>query len=216
MCYADRIKKNLLRIEKITGKYNAKIVAVSKYYPVDKIVEAYNAGLRDFGESRLPEAVRKINGLDDEIKSVCNYHLIGHLQTNKVRWAVGFFNLIHSLDSVGLADEISKRACRLGIVQKVLIQVNNSKEEQKFGIAPSQLENLIEHVFSLKNIELEGLMNVAPLTDDTGLLRRLFSEMFQLKEKYRLRELSMGMSADYEIALDCGATIVRLGKTLFE
>lgn len=213
---ASRIKENLLKIEEVTGKYNSKIVAVSKYYTVEKMIEAYEIGIRDFGESRLPEAVQKINSLDEEIRSNCDYHLIGHLQTNKIKWAVGFFNLIHSIDSKKLASEISKRASELGIKQKILIQVNNSGEEQKYGIAPSQLEDMIGYVSDLENIELTGLMNVAPYTDDEQLLRKLFSEMYKLKEEYNLKELSMGMSNDYKIALDCGATIVRLGRILFE
>lgn len=216
MCTASRISENLLKIKEVTGKYNSKIVAVSKYYTIDKMIEAYKLGLKDFGESKLPEAVKKINSLDDEIVSDCIYHLIGHLQTNKVKWAVGFFKLIHSVDSKKLADEISKTASKLGITQKILIQVNNSGEEQKYGIAPSQLEDMIEYVSSLQNIELAGLMNVAPFTDDTKLLKRLFDEMYKLKETYKLKELSMGMSNDYKIALDSGATIVRLGRILFE
>mgnify|MGYP005796276317 CR=1 FL=1 len=213
---ANRVFENLEKIKESVSKYNPKIVAVSKYYGTDRMIEAYEAGLRDFGESRLPDAVEKINGLDDEIRSDCNYHLIGHLQSNKVKWAVGYFNLIHSVDSVKLADEISKKALSLGIVQKILIQVNNAGEEQKFGIAPSQLEKTISEVSKMKGIELIGLMNIAPLTDDLKLLKRLFDEMFKLKETYKLKELSMGMSNDYKIALDSGATIIRLGRILFE
>ncbi len=213
---ANRVLKNLSNIQNLTKQYHFKIVAVSKYYSTDRMIEAYNAGLRDFGESRLPEAIEKINSLDDVIRSDCSYHLIGHLQTNKVKRAVGFFKLIHSVDSEKLVDEISKEAQKLGIKQKILIQVNNSGEEQKFGIAPSQLENMIDYVSKSENIELEGLMNVAPYTDDSALLKKLFDEMYNLKETYKLKELSMGMSNDYKIALDSGATIVRLGRTLFE
>lgn len=216
MCNADRIKDNLLKISETTKNYNAKIVAVSKYYGIYKITEAYNAGLRDFGESRLPEAIRKINGLEDEIQSDCIYHLIGHLQSNKIKWAVGFFKLIHSVDSTKLADEISKKAVEIGVNQEILIQVNNSYEKQKYGIAPSQLEDTIKHISNLKNIKIKGLMNVAPLTDDRHLIKKLFDEMYNLKEQYKLEELSMGMSNDYKIALDSGATILRLGRILFE
>lgn len=213
---ANRIKENLLNIKNVTDRYSAKIVAVSKYYDIDKMIEGYEAGIRDFGESRLPEAVKKINNLDDKINSDCSYHLIGHLQTNKVKWAVGFFNLIHSVDSVKLASEISKKALELGIKQKILLQVNNAFEEQKFGIAPSQLENIINEVSMMDGIELRGLMNVAPLTDDVKLIDKLFGEMHKLKEMYHLEELSMGMSNDFKIALENGATIVRLGRILFE
>lgn len=127
-----------------------------------------------------------------------------------------FFNLIHSVDSLRLANEISKKAVELGIKQKILIQVNNANEEQKFGIAPSQLENMINEVSKLDGIELIGLMNIAPLTDDVKLIDKLFNEMYKLKETYHLAELSMGMSHDFKIALENGATIVRLGRILFE
>ncbi len=213
---ANRIKENLSNIQNLVDNYGAKIVAVSKYYGTDKMEEAYEAGIRDFGESRLPEAVKKINNLDDKINSNCSYHLIGHMQTNKVKWAVGFFKLIHSVDSVRLASEISKKALELGIKQKILIQVNNAFEEQKFGIAPSQLESMINEVSEMNGVELIGLMNVAPFVDDFRLIDKLFGEMYKLKEFYHLKELSMGMSHDFKIALDNGATIVRLGRILFE
>ena len=213
---ANRVLENLKKIQDEVSKYNPKIVAVSKYYGTDRMIEAYNAGLRDFGESRLPEAVEKINSLDDEIHSDCNYHLIGHLQSNKVKWAVGYFNLIHSVDSIKLADEISKKALTLGIIQHILIQVNNAIVEQKFGMAPSLLVNTLSEVSKLKGVELIGLMNIAPLTDDVKLLKRLFDEMYHLKETFKLKELSMGMSNDYKIALDSGATIIRIGRKLFE
>lgn len=216
MCDAGRIKENLLKITETTKNYNAKIVAVSKYYDTTKMTEAYNAGLKDFGESRLPEAIRKINSLEDEIRSSCIYHLIGHLQSNKIKWAVGFFKLIHSIDSKKIADEISKRAVELGVKQEILIQVNNSFEKQKYGIAPSQLEDMISYISNLKNIEIKGLMNVAPFTDDKSVIKKLFDEMYELKERYQMQELSMGMSNDYKIALEEGATMIRLGRTLFE
>ncbi len=213
---ANTVEKNLLEIKKVTDNYNVKIVAVSKYYSGEKIVEAYNAGLRDFGESKLPDAVKKINGLDDEIKQKSTYHLIGHLQSNKIKWAIGTFDLIHSIDSIKLANDISNRALSLGIKQKILIQVNNAGEEQKFGVAPSQLEDILEKISLMQGIEVVGLMNIAPLTDDKVLLNRLFKEMHKLKDVYNLKELSMGMSNDYEIALDNGATIIRIGRKLFE
>ena len=216
MCQAKRIQDNLLKIQEKLKNYNAKMIAVSKYYSKEAMIEAYKLGIKDFGESRLPEAVKKINSLDDAMNSDCDYHLIGHLQSNKIKWAVGFFKLIHSVDSVALAENISKKASELGVKQKILIQVNNSGEMQKFGIAPLQLEDMIEQVSKLPNIELLGLMNVAPLTDDKKLIKKLFDEMFKLKESYKLQELSMGMSNDFEIALDSGATMIRLGRILFE
>ena len=182
------LNENLEKILKTAKKYNPKIIAVSKYYDTDRIEEAFNAGLRDFGESKLPECIKKINKLDDTTKSQSIYHFIGHLQTNKVKYAVGFFEYIHSVDSLKLAQSIDLEARQKGIIQKILIQVNNAKEPQKFGICPEQLENLIEEVSKLKSTELVGLMNIAPYTEDENELHGLFSEMYSLKEKYHLKE----------------------------
>lgn len=211
-----KISENLNRILTFANKYNPTIIAVSKYYPVDMMREAYKAGLNNFGENRVLDAIEKINLLEEEIASKSHYHLIGHLQSNKVKKAVGVFDLIHSVDSSSVAKQIDNAARQKGIVQRILIQVNNANEEQKFGIAPSHLEDLIEAISGLENVSLEGLMTIAPLTDDAVLLRKLFSEMYKLKETYHLKELSMGMSNDYKIALDEGATMIRLGRKLFE
>ena len=210
------VSKNLDCILKIVDGRDVRIVAVTKYYDSSKIEEAYKAGLRDFAESRALEAVEKINKLDDEIKSNSTYHFIGHLQTNKVKHVVGNFDYIQSVDSLKVAQEIAKHAAEKNIVQKILIQVNNANEESKFGIALSQLDELIEQIGSMNSLKLEGLMNIAPICNDERELRRLFSQMRELKEKYKLKELSMGMSNDFKIALDEGATIIRLGRILFE
>lgn len=210
------VRENLKRILKDTEKYNPKIIAVTKYYDIDKMMEAFEAGLRDFAESRALESIEKISKIDDTTKSQSIYHFIGHLQTNKVKHVVGFFDYIHSVDSLKIAQCINLEANKKGIKQKILLQVNNAREPQKFGIFPEQIENLIEEVSKMENLSLEGLMNIAPLTDDTKELQRLFSEMFDLKEKYGLKELSMGMSHDYKIAVECGATMIRTGRILFE
>ena len=210
------VSKNLDCILKIVDGRDVRIVAVTKYYDSSKIEEAYKAGLRDFAESRALEAVEKINKLDDEIKSNSTYHFIGHLQTNKVKHVVGNFDYIQSVDSLKVAQEIAKHAAEKNIVQKILIQVNNANEESKFGIALSQLDELVEQIDSMNSLKLEGLMNIAPIYADEKELRRLFSQMRELKEKYKLKELSMGMSNDFKIALDEGATIIRLGRILFE
>ena len=206
---------NLDKILKEVEGYNPKIIAVTKYYGKDKMIEAYHAGLRDFAESRALEAIEKINNIDDTDKTQSVYHFIGHLQTNKVKHVVGFFDYIHSVDSLKIAQCIDLEAQKRGIVQKILVQVNNALEPQKFGIYPNDLENLIEEVKKMKSVELVGLMNIAPLIDDENELRRLFLEMKELKEKYNLKELSMGMSQDYKLALECGATMIRLGRILF-
>ena len=210
------VKENLKKISKEIEQYHPKIIAVTKYYNEEKMIEAFNAGLRDFAESKAVEAVKKINNIDDTTKSQSVYHFIGHLQTNKVKYVVGNFEYIHSVDSLKIAQYIDLEAKKKGIIQKILIQVNNAQETQKFGIPVVQLENLINEVKKLNSIELVGLMNIAPLTEDEEELQRLFLEMKELKEKFNLKELSMGMSHDYKLAVKCGATMIRLGRILFE
>ena len=209
----------VLNLEKIlndTKNYNPRIIAVTKYYGIEKMIEAFNAGLRDFAESKAVESVEKINKIDDTTKSQSIYHFIGHLQTNKVKYVVGNFEYIHSVDSLKLAQCIDLEANKKGIKQKILIQVNNALEPQKFGVAPCELENLISEIYQLKSLDLVGLMNIAPLIDDEAQLHKLFKNMRELKEKFNLSELSMGMSHDYKIALEEGATMIRLGRILFE
>ena len=210
------VKENLNRILKDIENYNPTLIAVTKYYDVNKMIEAFDAGLRNFAESRAIESIEKISKIDDTTRNQSVYHFIGHLQTNKVKYVVGNFEYIHSVDSLKLAQCIDFEAKQKGIIQKVLIQVNNAKEEQKFGIVPSELDNLINEISKLKSLELKGLMNIAPLDAKDSELEILFSNMRELKEKYGLKELSMGMSNDYKIALKCGATMIRIGRKLFE
>lgn len=210
------VKENLNEILEETKNYNPTIVAVTKYYDEKKMMEAYDAGLRNFAESRALEAVEKIGKIDDTAKSQSIYHFIGHLQTNKVKHVVGVFHYIHSIDSLKIAKAVDQRASELGIIQKIFLQVNNADEVQKFGISPNELENLIEEVRCMKSLDLVGLMNIAPLTDDIQELHRLFKQMKALQEEYQLKELSMGMSHDYKIALEEGATMIRLGRILFK
>ena len=209
------VKERLELILKDVENYNPKIIAVTKYYDEKRMIEAYQAGLRDFAESRALDALEKINKIDDTMRKQSVYHFIGHLQTNKVKHVVGAFEYIHSIDSSKVARCVDEEANKKGIVQKILIQVNNAEESQKFGVQKAQLENLITEVKSMKSVELVGLMNIAPLTDDKKELQRLFLEMRKITDEFHLKELSMGMSHDYKIALECGATMIRLGRILF-
>ena len=211
----DKIKQNLQIISQEVEPYKAKIVGVTKYYGLDVMQYAYEAGLRDFGENKAIDAINKINCLEEKIRKDSTFHFIGHLQSNKAKKVVGFFDYIHSVDSLNLAQQIAKIADSKGIIQKVFIQVNNAFEEQKFGIAPSQLNNLLNEIQKMKSVEVVGLMNMAPFTDDENEIHRLFREMYKLKEEYQLKELSMGMSDDYDIAVQQGATFVRVGTALF-
>ncbi|MBR2068744.1 MAG: YggS family pyridoxal phosphate-dependent enzyme [Candidatus Gastranaerophilales bacterium] len=210
------VRENLNRILKDIENYDTTLIAVTKYYDIEKMIEAFNAGLRNFAESKAIESIEKISKIDDTTRNQSVYHFIGHLQTNKVKYVVGNFDYIHSVDSLKLAQCIDLEAQKKGIIQKILIQVNNANEEQKFGIEPKELDNLINEMAKLKSIELKGLMNIAPYCVQENELRKLFSEMRELKERYGLQELSMGMSNDYKIALECGATMIRLGRILFE
>ncbi len=202
--------------------YNPKIVAVTKYSDESLILEYYNAGLRDFGENRVQVALEKIGKLPDDVRQNSRFHLIGHLQTNKVKDAVGVFYMIHSVDSLKLASAISKEAEKKGLEQKVLLQVNNAREEQKFGFDTDELLNCMGELLALPSLKIEGLMNIAPLSQDEDYLRNLFKNIKTLKDKLELdykvelKELSMGMSNDYLIAAQEGSTIIRLGRILLK
>lgn len=202
--------------------YKPKIVAVTKYFDETIFDKYYAAGLRDFGENRVQDALLKMSKISDNIKSNSKFHLIGHLQTNKVKDAVGNFYLIHSVDSLKLAEAIAKEAEKKGIIQKILLQVNNAHEEQKFGFSPEELYKCMRELLALQSIDILGLMNIAPLSQDKNYLRNLFKDIKDFKDKLeldfkvQLNELSMGMSNDYSIAVAEGSTIIRLGRILFQ
>lgn len=217
----ETVEKNLLRIREEIEPWQPKIIAVTKYYNETAIIDAYKAGLRNFGESRCIEACKKINSLPNEIKENSKFHFIGHLQTNKVKQAVEVFDYIHSVDSVKLAEVISQSAQSQNKVQKVLLQVNNACEEQKFGFSKVEIIENFPLLKNLANIEIVGLMNMTPLGASEDLSHTLFSELRELRDileqKYdcKLEELSMGMSQDYLIASQEGATMLRIGRKLF-
>ena len=218
----DKVQKNVEVIKSKIALYNPTIVAVTKYFDENQIVKYYELGFRDFGENRVKDAVEKIAKLPKEIVENSRFHLIGHLQSNKVKLVVGKFYLIHSVDSLKLAQCISEEAIRQGIKQKILLQVNNANEEQKSGFSLKELEQQFEEIQKLAGIEIEGVMNMAPLNSTEEELHYLFGNIKQIKdtieEKFevKLKQISMGMSNDYEIALAEGATIIRLGRILFE
>lgn len=216
----DAITERIDFINSTLVPYNPKIVAVTKYSDESLILEYYEAGLRDFGENRVQVALKKIHKLPEEVRKNSRFHLIGHLQTNKVKDAVGTFHMIHSVDSLKLAKAISKEAKKKGLEQKILLQVNNAHEEQKFGFDTDELLNCMDELLSLPSLKIEGLMNIAPLSQDEDYLRNLFKNIKTLKDKIELdykvkmNELSMGMSNDYRIAAEEGSTIIRLGRIL--
>lgn len=218
----SNINERLKFINAELEPYKPKIIAVTKYFDESGILNYYKAGLRDFGENRVADALEKISKLPEDIRINSKFHLIGHLQTNKVKLAVGNFDLIHSVDSLKLAEAISAEAEKKGIIQKILLQVNNANEESKFGFTKEELLGCFDKIDKLSSIQTEGLMNIAPLTQDENYLRLLFRDMKAFKDKLesehgvKLKELSMGMSNDFRIAAEEGSTIIRLGRILFK
>ena len=215
------VQSNFRSIKENIAHYNVKIIAVTKYFGLKAIKAGYEAGIRDFAESRAQDAVKKIAELPEDIKQNSTFHFIGHLQTNKVDMVVKNFDIIHSVDSLKVAKAISKSACSLNKREKVLLQINNAGEEQKSGYAKEQLISEIEDLVSLEGIEIIGLMNMAPLGETEENLHRLFKDIKefrdQLEKEYNIElpELSMGMSDDYKIAVEEGATMIRIGRKLF-
>lgn len=194
-----------------------KLIAVSKYFGLDAILEAKELGLTDFGENRPQELALKFEKLGDSV----TWHLVGTLQRNKVKYAVKTADYIHSVDSLELAEEINNRAVKESKVQKILIEVKTSEEESKSGLADeNDIFKLVEKCVELKNIRLIGLMTIAPLTENQNIIRKSFRDLRNLKDKinnkgYNLTELSMGMTSDFEIAIEEGSTMLRIGSAIF-
>jgi hypothetical protein len=214
----------LVHVRETTARHQAiggwthpiKIVAVTKTHGPEAVRAAVAAGLRDIGENRVQEALEKQDAVAD---LAVNWHLIGTLQRNKARHASGRFSLIHSVDRIDLAVELNRRRPP-GLTQRVLVQVNCSDEPQKGGVAPGELLHLLDAMRDLQGLELCGLMTMSALTDDVAEQRRAFHRLRELRdsaerEGYRLPELSMGMSGDYTVAVEEGATMLRLGTVLF-
>lgn len=215
------VETNLLRLKKEIVPYTPRIIAVTKYYDESAIIEAFEAGLRDFGESRAMDAIKKIETLPNKVREESNFHFIGHLQTNKVDKVVKHFDYIQSVDSLKLAKAISETAIEIGKIQDILLEVNISKEVQKFGFDEEELKNCIYELKTLGGIKINGLMCMAPFGADDTELDRVFSRAKELEtelnQEYGLEmnELSMGMSDDYRRAVANGATMIRIGRLLF-
>jgi pyridoxal phosphate enzyme (YggS family) len=212
-----RVRDTVARHQTVGGwSHPVRIVAVTKTHGPESVRAALAAGLTDVGENRVQEALQKQAELTDV---TVNWHLIGTLQRNKARHAAGRFVLIHSVDRADLAAELNRRV-QPGARQSVLVQVNCSDEPQKGGIEPGELPALLEQLQSLERLDLQGLMTMSALTDDAGEQRRAFRRLRELRDAaehrgHRLPELSMGMSGDYPIAVEEGATMIRLGTVLF-
>lgn len=196
-----------------------KLIAVTKNHGIEEMREAIDAGATDIGENRIQEAIGKYDTLERDVV----WHLIGHLQTNKAKQAVRYFDLIHSVDSIHLVRAINKEAEKIGKVQDILVQVNLAKEDSKSGIYEEDLRELLDLVETLPNIRLRGLMCIAPNYEQVEQCRPLFRKMHEIYQRVKeipyltanITYLSMGMTHDYRIAVEEGANIVRVGTAIF-
>lgn len=219
------IKENLQKVyervriaaEKTHRKFeDITIVAVSKFHPVEKILEAYHAGHKIFGENKIQEAVSKI----EKLKGLqVQFHFVGHIQTNKVRYLENNFTLIHSVDRISLVNEMDKRFSKINRIQDVLIQVNIAREEQKHGVLIEDFDKLLQAVLDKKTLRLKGLMMIPPFRENplenVGYFRQM-SKLFEDTKRYvDLEYLSMGMSDDFEIAIQEGSNMIRVGTIIF-
>jgi PLP dependent protein len=215
------IAENLIRLHKEIPS-DVKIIAVSKTMPVSAIQEAYETGQRDFGENKVQEMAEKHRQLPGDIA----WHMIGHLQTNKVKQIIPFVHLIHSVDSVKLLSVINFEAARAGRTVNCLLQIFIASEETKFGLTPDEAKTLLssDEYLTFRNISITGLMGMATYTDNRDRIRREFMQLVACFSEFRtsffpmdpaFRDLSMGMSGDYSIAVDAGSTMVRIGSLIF-
>ncbi len=221
---ADNLKKVLERMEVAARKVGRdpdkiKLVAVSKTVPPEFIREGIQAGVKILGENYVQEAKKKIEALGHDVA----WHFIGHLQTNKAKIAVRLFDLIHSVDSLHLAEELNKQAQAEGKVLPILLEVKLSEEKSKFGVAEDNILHLAEAISRMENLNLQGLMTMPPLFSNPEEARPYFIRLRKLSEllasqkipRISMQELSMGMSSDFEIAIEEGATLIRVGTAIF-
>lgn len=214
----EQVEQNIERACKKAGRARSEVtlIAVSKTKPVEMIQEIYDAGCRDFGENKVQELCEKIEQLPNDIK----WHMIGHLQRNKVKYIIdNHISLIHSVDSYRLAEEINIQAKKKNVIVPILVEVNIAMEESKFGISPEDAIALVEQIAELKNVKIEGLMTIAPYVVDAEENRLYFRKIKQLSvdignkniDNVSMKILSMGMTGDYMVAIEEGATMVRVG-----
>lgn len=214
------IEENLNQIKQLLPK-QVTLVAVSKTKPVSDLMEAYNTGQRVFGENKIQEMVEKHETMPKDIK----WHMIGHVQTNKVKYMAPFVNLIHGVESFKLLKEINKQALKNDRIIDCLLQIKIAKEASKFGMTSAEAQNILqsEDFSVLKNINVTGVMGMATFTDNTvqiekefTFLKTTFNHLKALKTtNCQLETISMGMSGDYQLAINCGSTMVRIGSSIF-
>jgi pyridoxal phosphate enzyme (YggS family) len=214
------IKDNLLQIKSSLPEH-VTLVAVSKTKPISDLMEAYNAGQRIFGENKIQEMTEKWEQMPKDIQ----WHMIGHIQTNKVKFMAPYVSLIHEVDSLKLLEEINKQALKNNRIINCLLQIHIAEEETKFGLNEDELKDLLasESFINLKNIKIVGLMGMATFTENQNQIKKEFEQLksiFDTKKSLsivnsQLSILSMGMSGDYKLAIECGSTMVRIGSSIF-
>ena len=216
------IKNNLLQI-KATIPENVTLVAVSKTKPIADLMQAYDAGQRIFGENKIQEMTEKWEQMPKDIQ----WHMIGHVQTNKVKFMAKYVYLIHGVDSLKLLEEINKQAQKNHRVIDCLLQIYIAEEESKFGLDENELNEILQFLQKdnngMQNIKIVGLMGMATFTDNQNQIKKEFLHLKTLFDKYQpqktencqLNTISMGMSGDYQLAIDCGSTMVRIGSSIF-
>lgn len=221
----DRLQRVHARIKKAAGACHRPLesiclIAVSKTMPAEVVKEAIEAGVTDLGENYIQEAREKVNTL---ATSAVNWHYIGHLQSNKAKYAVRLFDLIHSVDSLKLAHELNKHAQKNDKIQSILVQVNVAKEESKSGVYVENTIELLKSISQLTHISVKGLMTMPPFFNAPEKVRPYFAALRELRDRIRaegipniaMNELSMGMTGDFEAAIEEGATMVRIGTAIF-
>lgn len=230
----DELKKRISRVCKRLGinPQDIKLITITKSATIEMIKEAIDCGVENIGENRVQDGLLKYNAM----RNTCfagrqapyagriKWHMVGHLQTNKVREAVEIFDLIQSVDSLKIALEIDSQASKIGKIQDILVQVNTSNEATKFGLKPEEAGEVIFKIANLKNINVLGLMTIAPLVDNPEKTRPYFRRLRELKDEIcklqsancNLQTLSMGMTDDFEVAIEEGSNMIRIGRAIFE
>ena len=219
--HLNEVRENIQKACEKAGRspQEVTLIAVSKTKPLFMLEEAYEAGARDFGENKVQEILEKHPKMPEDAR----FHMIGHLQRNKVKQVLPHAVLIHSVDSYRLAEQISQEAGKLGITAKILLEVNVAKEESKFGMMPEDVEEMAGQIAALPHLQIEGLMTIAPFVDDPGKNRPVFRKLYQLSvdikkkniDNVNMGVLSMGMTGDYQVAVEEGSTMIRVGTGIF-
>jgi pyridoxal phosphate enzyme (YggS family) len=214
----ERTRERIARAAERSGRSPeaVKLVAISKTFPIHVVQEAIDAGIEDIGENRAQELRDKVAILGERVR----WHFVGHLQTNKVRNVIGGIVLLHSVDRFGLAEAVARRARSLGTVQDVLLEVNIAGEASKYGVDPRAAIGLASEIAALEGVSVRGLMTMPPMTDDPEDSRPYFRDLAGLRDELvqslpQATELSMGMTRDFEVGVEEGATLVRIGEAIF-